>query len=307
MTNFTSLFVHLHLSLLTGAVPVVVKEQFEKSESGKHDRHMEPEADLLHTISSNTTDVPCTPSMGFGTTEDGQKSKCEVEDSPKSEMGEKSSHGDSLSHERPEYVMSSRKEIYAVDMEGHCMPVEYLWASHNNNHCNYTPVGHSKMHDHSSENASMPGSDPPPNQGKGKETKHGPSGGEKSSFLATAHSYATAGPFGMNFSTPQMDGDGQISGNSAMYSTSSTSVNQNGFNQCESQISSSDTAQASSGNQPQDPFGTAVHILPETLVNGAISVASQAFTTARAVLSNLRPRPAEVNMLFYFVPVDCGM
>lgn len=75
--------------------------------------------------------------------------------------------------------------------------------------------------------------------------------------------------------------------------TSSTNTTQNDFKQHKSPTLSSDTTQTSSPNQHREPFGAAVHILPETLVNGAISVASQAYTTARAVLNNLRSRPSE--------------
>jgi hypothetical protein len=78
--------------------------------------------------------------------------------------------------------------------------------------------------------------------------------------------------------------------------TSSTNRTDNDFIRHESPASPSDTMQTSA-NQQHAPIGSSVHILPEMLVNGAISVASQAYTTARAVLSNLRSRPSEVNIL----------
>jgi hypothetical protein len=334
--------------------------------------------------------VPCTLNIDFGTTtEDGQKSDSEVEDGATAEISKETS-----SHEVPvspvylsEYVMSSKNEIYAVDMAGRCLPVDFAWASHNNNHCNRTLFGKSKTHDHSSESSSTNESYPSSNQGKRGENKRDQSGGEKSSFHATTQSQATTGPFNMSFSVADVGAGGRPFGTTFTYATASTNQTENGFKQCESQTpfsytiratspnqtqfgssfnykmsssangthtgfeqrktqapfsnttpasstdqpqfgtsfnhrmtsstntaqndfkqrenptSSSDTTQTSSPNQHQDTIGAAVHILPETLVNGAISVASQAYTTARAVLSNLRSRPSEVNILFCSMPL----
>jgi hypothetical protein len=201
-------------SVLTGAVPIPVKDHMQESKNDKHDVQIESETNLLDILPNNIADAPCTVNTGFGTTKDGQKSNCEVEESPAPELNtETSSHDEPLSHERAEYVMPSRNKIYAVDVRGCCRPVN-----------NYTFVGNSKMHV---------------------------------------------------------------------------------FKQHENQTPSSDIAETSSPNQPQDTFGAAVHILPEKLVNGAINAASQAYTTARAVLSSLRSRPSEVSI--YIVPADCGM
>jgi hypothetical protein len=345
------------LSVLTGAVPVFVKRQVEESKNDKHDMEIESETNLLDTLPSNTAAASCTISPNFGTVKDGQKSDCEVEDSPASEMApETSPHYEPLSHERTEYVMPSRNKIYAVDMAGHCMPVDFAWTSYDNNYYSYTFAGNSKMHAHSSKNSCDTDSEPPHQEKRG-ETEHDHNSGRKSSFHAAVHAQVTTDPFDVSFSNTQTSRNGQTFGNSFHNITSSSMRNiQNGFKGHESQTPYCNTADTLSPNQPQDAlgaanqtpyspnqphdafgvanqtqhsphqpqdafgtanqtpyspnqpqdaFGAAVHILPETLVNGAISVASQAYTTARAVLSNLRSRPSEVNICF--VPVDCGM
>jgi hypothetical protein len=276
--------------------------------------------------------------------------------------------------------MYSRSEVYAVDMEGHCMPVDSAWASHNNNHCNYTLFGNSRVYDHSSKSSCFVDSDTPSSQGRTDDIKHDRSSGKNSSFHTTTHSRTTAGPFNIRVSVRKVGKDGQTydipfiykttpstnktqngcrqwqnttSSNTAQgpcpdqsqfatsfsYATSSStttsqsgpeehevqqpssntaeasSVNpphfgssfncstsssrngtHNGFEQNHSPTSSADTSQAASTNRPEDLFEAAVHILPETLVNGAVSVASHAYTTARSVLNNLRYRPSEVSM-----------
>lgn len=360
-----------------------------KSENDKPDIQTDAEPNSFHMLNSSAVNVPCTLNIDFGTkTEDGQKSDCEVEDGPTPEISQENS-----SHEVPvspvylsEYIMSSRNEIYAVDMEGHCLPVDFAWASHNNNHCNHTLFGNSKTNDHSSESSSTNESYHSSNQGKREENKRDQPGGEKSSFHTTTLPQATTGPFSMSFSVSDMGGGGRPYGtftyatastnqtqnifkqcqsqtpftnttqatypnqtqfgssfnykmsssanetrtgseqrkNQAPFSnttpsstdqpqfgitfhhgmTSSTDTTQNDFKQSESPASSSDTTQTSSSNQHGDPIGAAVHILPETLVNGAISVASQAYTTARAVLSNLRSRPSEVFHFLFLVGWD---
>jgi hypothetical protein len=373
----------IHLFLFTGIITDLGKEQMKQSENDKLDVQIDSEPNSFHMLSSSAVNVPCTLNIDFGTTtEDGQKSDCEVEDGPTPEISkETSSYEVPVSHERSEYVMSSGNEIYAVDMAGNCVPVDFAWASHNNNHCNHTLFGNSKTHDHSSKSSSTNESHPSSNQGKRGENKRDQSSGEKSSFHATNQSHATTGPFSMSFSVADVVGDGRPFGTTFTYATASTNQTQNGFKQCEKQTpfsyttqatspnqtqysssfnckmtsstnethtgfeqrknqapfsnttpasstdrpqfgtsfnhgmtsstnttqndfrqresptSSSDTTQTSFPNHHRDPIGAAVHILPETLVNGAISVASQAYTTARAVLSSLRSRPAEVNIL----------
>jgi hypothetical protein len=302
--SFTSLF-HI-LSVLAGTAPIPVEDQVEGSESGKHDVQIELEANLLHTSHSNMTDVPYAVNTSFEIAKDGQKYNCEVEDTSPPEMNtEISSNDKPLSNERSECVMPSRNKIYAVDVAGHCVPVDFAWTSHNNNHCNYAFVGNSKMHDDSSQSSSVTDSEPPQNGGKREETKHDHPSSKESSFHATVYSQDTSGPFNTSFSTAQAGGNGQAFGSSFNYMTSSSSnSSRNGFMQQENLSSSSTTTETSSQNQPQGIFGAAVHtlpavhILPETLVNGAINVASQAYTTARAVLSNLRSRPSEVNIYF---------
>jgi hypothetical protein len=371
------------MSVFTGIITVLGKEQLRESEKDKPDVQIDLEPDSFNMLSSNAVNVPCALNTDFGTTtEDGQNSDCEVEDGPTPEIiKETSSHEVPVSHERSEYVMSSRNDIYAVDMAGHCLPVDFAWASHNSNHCNNTLFGNSKTHDHSSKSSSTNESYPSSNQGKRGANKHEKSSGEKSSFRATAQSQATTGPFSMSFSVADVGEGGRPFGTAFTYMTASSNQTQNGFKQCDSQTpfsyatqatspnqtqfgssfnykmtssanethtgfdqcknqapfsnttsasstdqpqfaasfndrmtsstntaqndfkqretptSSSDTTQTSSPNQHRDSFGAAVHILPETLVNGAISVASQAYTTARAVLSTLRSRPSEVSIL----------
>jgi hypothetical protein len=310
----------------------------------------------------------------LGVTGDEHKCDCEVEDRPVSEMSkETSSNENPVSHERYEHVMYSRSEVYAVDMAGHCVPVDSAWASHNSNHCNYASFGNSKTYDHSSKSSCSVDSDTPSSQEKRDDIKHDQSDG-KNSF------HSTAGPFNMSFSVGKMGVDGQTSGTSFTYKTTpSTNNTQNGFRQCENptcsnttqgpspaqsqfatsfnyttssststtqnvfkehegQKPSSNTTQTSSANQPQsgasfncntsssgngthnifeqhksptssanisqasspnlpeDLLGAAVHIFPETLVSGAVSVASHAYTTARSVLNTLRFRPSEVSI-----------
>jgi hypothetical protein len=371
----------IHFSIFTGTVTALGKEQLEESTNGKPDVQIDSEANLFHTLSSSAADVPCTLNIGFGTTEDGQKSDSGVEDGPAPEISkETSSHEVPVSHERSEYVTSSRNEIYAVDMAGHCLPVDFAWASHNNNDCDHALFGNSKTDEHSSKSSSTTDSDPSLNQGKREKNKRGQSSGEKSSFHATTQSQATTGPFRMSYSVADVGGGGQPFGTAFTYVTTSSNQTQNGFKQCDSQTpfayttqvsspnqtqfgnsfnyrmtssannthtgfeqhknqapfsnttqassadqpqcgtsfnhrmtsstnrtendfkqresptSSSNTTQTSSPNQHQDPFGAAVHILPESLVNGAFGVASRAYTTARSVLINLRSRPSEVSI-----------
>ncbi|XP_033608398.1 uncharacterized protein LOC111866967 isoform X2 [Cryptotermes secundus] len=364
----------------SGIITDLGKEQL-KSENDKPDVQTDSEPNSFHMLNSSAVNVPCTLNIDFGTTttEDGQKSDREVEDGTTPDISK-----ETCSHEVPvspvylsEYIMSSRNEIYAVDMAGHCLPVDFAWASHNNNHCNHTLFENSKTNDHSSESSSTNESYHSSNQGKREENKCDQPGGDNSSFHATTHPQATTGPFSMSFSVSDVRGGGRPYGTTYAYATastnqtqnifkqcqsqtpftnttqatspnqtqfgssfnynmsssanethtgfeqrknqapfsdttrasstdqpqvgttfnhgttSSTDTAQNDFKQCESPTSSSDTTQTSSSNRHGDPIGAAVHILPETLVNGAISVASQAYTTARAVLSNLRSRPSE--------------
>jgi hypothetical protein len=379
----------IHLSVFTGIIAVLGKEQLKESENDKPDVQIDSEPNSFHMLSNSAVNVPCTLNIDFGTTEDGGKSGCEVEDGPTPEISkETSSHEVPVSHERSEYVMSSRNDIYAVDMAGHCLPVDFAWASHNNNHCNSTLFGNSKTHDHSSKSSSTNESYPSSDQGEREANKHEKPSGEKSSFHTTAQSQATTGPFSMSFSVADVGGGAQPSGTAFTYMTASSDQTQNGFKQCngqtpfsyathaaspnqtqfgssfnykmtssasethtgfeqhknqapfpntasastdlppfitsfnrkmtstntaqndskqrESPTSSSYTTQTSSPNQHRDSFRTAVHILPETLVNGAISVASQAYSTARTVLINLRSRPSEVSNWFHAV-VACDV
>jgi hypothetical protein len=364
------------LSVLTGTVTQELKE----SENDKPDIQIDSEANLVHTPSSNAADVSCTLNVDSGkTTEDGQKSDFEVNDGPKPEINKETFPQEvPVSHENSQYVTSSRNEIYAVDMEGHCLPVDFAWASHNSNHCNHTLFGNSKTHDHSSKSSSTNDSRPFSDQRKTGEKKYDQSGGQRSSFHATAQSQATTGPFSVSMSVADVGGGGLPFGTMFTYVAPSSNQTENGFKQFNSQTpfsyttqtsspnqtpfgssfnckmtssankthtgfeqcrnqapfantasstglpqfgtsfnhettfstnrtqndfkqrgsptSSPDSTRTSTANQRHDPIGTAVHILPETLVNGAISVASQAYTTARAVLSNLRGRPSEVNI-----------
>ena len=378
--NFMSLFGH-PLAVFTDSAPAAVKECLEQSENGNAEVRFDSEKNLQHTVSSNVGAAPCNLNMGLEKTGDGQKCDCEVEDTPVSEMSkETSSHEEPVSHERSEHVMYSRSEVYAVDMAGHCMPVDSAWASHNNNHCNYTLFGNSKGYDHSSKSSGFVDSDTPSSQGRREDIKHDRSSGKNSSFHATTHSHTTTGPFNMSFSVGEMGKGGQTFGTSFVYKTTpSTNKTQNGFRQWEnttssnttqgpcpdqsqfatsfsyatssstttthsgfeehegqqpssntaeassvnaphfgssfnystsssrngthngfeqnhSPTSSANTSQAASPNRPEDLFGAAVHILPETLVSGAVSVASHAYTTARSVLNNLGFRPSEVSM-----------
>lgn len=352
----------------------------EQSKNYNPEVQFDTEKNLHHTLSSNVGDAPCTLNSELGATGDGQKCDCEVEDISVPEMSkETSSHEEPVPCERSEHVMYSRSEVYAVDMAGHCMPVDSAWASHNNNHCNYALFGNSKIYDRSSKSSSLIDSDAPSSEGK-RDDKHDQSSGKNSSFHAAAHSHTTAGPLNMSFSVREMVTDGQAFGTSFVYKTTpSTNNTQNGFRQCEnptssnttqgpspdqsqfatsfnyttnsstttthngfkeherqnpspntaqasfanhpqfgtsfnystssskngtqngfaphkSAASSPNTSQASSPNRPEDFLGAAVHILPETLVNGAVSVASHAYTTARSVLNNLRFRPSEVSI-----------
>jgi len=358
------------------SAPAAIKECTGQSENGNPEVQFDSEKNLQHSLSSNVGDAPCSLNMGLEKTGDGQKCDCEVEDTPLPEMSkETSSHEEPVSHERSERVMYSRSEVYAVDMAGHCMPVDSAWASHNNNHCNYTLFGNSKGYDHSSKSSGFVDSDTPSSQGR-RDDKHDRSSGKNSSFHARSHSHTTAGPFNMSFSVGEMGKGGQTFGTSFIYKTTpSTNKTQNGFRQWEnttssnttqepcpdqsqfatsfsyatssstttqsgfeehggqqpssntaeassvnpphfgssfnystsssrngthngfeqnhSPTSSANTSQAASPKGPEDLFGAAVHILPETLVNGAVTVASHAYTTARSVLNNLRFRPSE--------------
>lgn len=374
--NFVSLFGH-PLAVLTDSAPAAVKECLGQSENGNPEVQFDSEKNVQHTVSSNVGGAPCSLNVRLEKTGDEQECDCEVEDIPIPEMSkENSSHEEPDSHERSEPVMYSRGEVYAVDMAGHCMPVDSAWASHNNNHCNYTLFGNS----HSSKSSCFNDSDTPSSQGRRDNIKHDRSSGKNSSFHTTTHSHTTAGPFNMSFSVGEMGKGGQTFGTSFIYKTtpstnktqngfrqwenttssnttqgpcpdqsqfatsfsyatsSSTTTTQSGFQEHEGQEPSSTTAEASSVNppnfgssfnystsssrngthngfeqnhsptssantsqaaspiQPEDLFGAAVHILPETLVNGAVSVASHAYTTARSVLNNLRFRPSEVSM-----------
>lgn len=377
--NFVSLFGHPH-AVLTDSAPAAVKECLEQSENGNPEVQLDSEKNLQHTVSSNVGDAPSSLNVGLEKTGDGQKCDCEVEDTPIPEMSKTSSREEPVSLERSEHVMYSRSEVYAVDMAGHCMPVDSAWASHNNNHCNYTLFGNSKGYDHSSKSSCFVDSDTPSNQGRRDDIKHDRSSGQNSSFHATTHSHTTAGPFNMSFSVGEMGKGGQTFGTSFSYKTtpstnktqngfrqwenttssnttqgpcpdqsqfatsfsyatsSSTTTTQSGFEEHEGQHPSSNTTEASSVNpphfgssfnystsssrngthngfeqnhsptssantsqtaspiQPEDLLGSAVHILPETLMNGAVSVASHAYTTARSVLNNLVFRPSEVSM-----------
>lgn len=360
------------------SVPAAVKECLEKSQNWNPEVQFDPEKNLHHTLSSNVGDAPCTLNTGLGATGDGKKCDFEVEDRPLPEMSkETSSHEDPVSHERCEHVVYSKSEVYAVDMAGHCMPVDSAWASHNNNHCNYALFGNSKIYDHSSKSSSLIDSDTPSSKGKRDDIKHDQSSGKNSSFHTTAHSHTTTGPFNLSFSVGETVRDGQTFGTSFIYKTTpSANKTQNGFRQCETPTSSNttqgpspdqtqfatsfnyttssstattqngikehegqkpssntaqpsftnqpqfgtsfnystssskngtqngfeqhkgrtpsaNTSQASSPNLPEDLFGAAVHILPETLVSSAVNVASHAYTTARSVLNNLRFRPSE--------------
>ncbi|KAK7864626.1 hypothetical protein R5R35_012402 [Gryllus longicercus] len=49
-----------------------------------------------------------------------------------------------------------------------------------------------------------------------------------------------------------------------------------------------------SGSMGQDPLTNVIHILPETLVAGAVNVASTAYSTARAVINNLQHRTRQI-------------
>ena len=376
--NFISLFIHL-FAVLTDSTPAVVKECLEQSENGNPEVQGDSEKNLQHILSSNVGDAPCSLNMGLEKMGDGQKCDCEVEDTPIPKMNkETSSHEEPVAHARSEHVMYSKGEVYAVDMAGHCMPVDSAWASHSNNHCNYTLFGNSKVYDHTSESSRLIDSDTPSSQGRRDDIKHDQSSGKNSSFHATTHSHTTAGPFNMSFSVGEMGKDGQTFGTSYIYKTTpSTDKTQNRFRQCENTTSSNttqgpcpdqsqcatsfnystsssattqsgfeeqegqkpslnaaeassvnpphfgssfnystsssrngthngfeqytgttsaNTSQATSPNLPEELFGAAVHILPETLVNGAVSVASHAYTTARSVFNNLRFRPSEVSM-----------
>lgn len=302
MLRASSILHHFFLfSVLTDAVP-----QVEKSQNDTHDVQIESETDILDTVPSSMPDASCTVNTDFGTANNGQNSNCEVEDSPVPEMSiETSSHDDPSSHGGTEYVMPSRNEVYAVDMAGHCMPVDFVWTSHSSNHYNNTFVDNSDMNAHSSKSSSMTDLEPPQNQGKRGEPKHDQTNGRKPSLHSTAGSPTITGPIDRSRSTAQPDRNGQTPGSSSNNTaTSPTHSTQNGFEQHENRTPSLNTAEASSPNQPQEGIAAAVHILPETLVNGAINVASQAYTTARAVFSNLRSRPG---VIIYFVPTDCGM
>jgi hypothetical protein len=270
-----------------------------------------------------------------------------------------------------------------VDMEGHCLPVDFAWASHNSNHCNHTPFGNSGTHARPSKSSCTNDSCPSSDQGRSGEHQYDQSGGQ-SSFHTRAQSQATTGPFSMSFSAADVTG-GQPLGTTFTYVASnqtqngfkqcngqtpfsyttqtsspdqtrfgssfnckmSSSANEThtGFEQCQKQAAFSNTTSTyntdlpqfttsfdhgmtSSTNRTENDFirrdsptsspdstqtsanqqnGASVHILPEMLVNGAISVASQAYTTARAVFSNLRSRPSEVNILIssiQLVPCD---
>jgi single-stranded DNA-binding protein len=105
--------------------------------------------------------------------------------------------------------------------------------------------------------------------------------GQKSSSNKTEASSVNPPQFGSSFNNS---------------TSSSRNGTHNGFEQCHIPTSSANTSQAASPNQPEDLFGAAVHILPETLVNGAVNVASQAYTTARSVLNNLGFGSSEVSM-----------
>jgi len=373
--NCVSLFGRPH-SVLADSAPAAVKECLEQSENGNPEVQFDSEKNLQHTVSSNLGDSPSSLNVVLEKMGDGQKCDSEVEDTPIPEMSKTSSHEEPVSQERSEHVMYSRSEVYAVDMAGHCMPVDSAWASHNNNHCNYTLFGNSKGYDHSSKSSCFVGSDTTSSQGRRDDIKH--DRWRKSTIHGTTRT--TGGPFNMSFSFGKMDKGGKTYGTSFMYKTtlpknktqngfrqsekntssnttqgpcpdqsqfptsfsyatsSSTTTTQNGFEEHEGQQPSSNTAEASSVNpphfgssfnystsssrngthngfeqnhsptssantsqadspiRPENVLGAAVHILPETLVNGAVSVASHAYTTARSVLNNFVFRPSEVSM-----------
>lgn len=58
-------------------------------------------------------------------------------------------------------------------------------------------------------------------------------------------------------------------------------------------VCDSGSRRSSSESHDTSPVAAAVQILPETLVTGAVNVASSAINTARSVIDMLRPRHEE--------------
>ena len=191
--------------------------------------------------------------------------------------------GPSISREinldESECVTNSRN-VYAVDANGHCIPVNFIWGNSKNQ----------KKRASGTQDVPKDDSKSSSKQEKKEGFKRRYSNG--SSFHS--HTHSSAGPFCMSFQTGQQgNGNRQTSGTTFSRANSKSS---SGFHH--SRTSSTSSSNASSSHTTRDhTSGAAVHILPETLVNGAINVASQAITTARAVFNNLRSnRPSEVSV-----------
>lgn len=254
-----------------------------------------PVSEQQQSDKDETQSLPQNSSVPSPNTENEKKS-----DDPEADKKSAPETDKEASYQEP---LTTRNKVYAVDMAGHCLPVGSPWAGNNGNTGAFTSDGNRS------------GTDTPPKEEETGGAKHffsthpqsrvgnGKAYGTAFTFSTNTNQTPPQGPFGgaqfksdgkghtFTYSTgpsrnkkqtspppPQgakstQDGEGQSHETSFGYSTSS----------------STDTKQTS----PQDARGGAVHILPETLVNGAINVASQAFTTARAVLSNLRSRPSE--------------
>ncbi|XP_067008585.2 next to BRCA1 gene 1 protein isoform X2 [Anabrus simplex] len=81
------------------------------------------------------------------------------------------------------------------------------------------------------------------------------------------------------------------SSSSASYSASGSSCSATPQQHTKNNTSNTQTSQAQqSPTSTHDPLSNVIHILPETLVSGAVNVATSAFSTARAVISNLRSK-----------------
>ncbi|PSN33627.1 hypothetical protein C0J52_20100 [Blattella germanica] len=174
------------------------------------------------------------------------------------------------------FSVLTTNSIYAVDMEGHCMLV------------NNTSEGQSSKEDENSD------SSVPKNNSEylsGQDTTDGVNGEhtQKPPFHVS-YSHCQSQAYTPFHSVFQVDSVGNGQNTDATFNRNSKSSSGAAFQHNVTQATSAHT----SPNSPQESRGASVHILPETLVTGAINVASQAFTTARAVLNNLRSnRPSE--------------